>query len=71
LRSSPKKDNSETDAKYSKGAEGTIVAGYIDAKGARWGLIVMDQKSLEYVIWSSEGVTAGWIALGESAGGKK
>lgn len=71
LRSSPKRDNSETDAKYSKGAEGTIVVEYIDAEGARWGLIVMDQKSLEYVIGSRESVTAGWIALGESAGGKK
>ena len=70
LRSSPKKDNSETDARYSKGAEGTIVAGYIDAEGARWGLIVMDQESREYVIGSRESVTAGWIALGDSAAEK-
>jgi len=70
LRPSPKKDNTEIDAKYSKGAEGTIVAGYIDAEGARWGLIVMDQESREYVIGSRESVTAGWIALGDSAAEK-
>jgi len=71
LRSSPKKDNSEPDARYSRGAEGTIVAGYTDAEGEHWGLIVMDQDSDSHLVPGNDSVTAGWIVLAQTDGGKK
>ncbi len=50
-------------AEYLPGATGRIVARYTDDKGARWGLLIVDEASHALRIGAPERINAGWVSL--------